>query len=80
MVVMFLIYLSYLVGRFVYFMFRRDLYTDGYQDGIYSSMSRLAKLKYSHDTNTTICFVPEEEYWKDVNDAYKRSVGGETNK
>ena len=80
MVVMSLIYLSYLVGRLVYFMLRRDLYTDGYQDGIYSSMSRLAKLKYSHDTNTTICFVPEEEYWKDVNDAYKRSVGGETNK
>ncbi len=80
MVVMFLIYLSYLVGRLVYFMLRRELYTAGYQDGIYSSMSKLAKLKYSHDMNTTICYVPDEEYWKDVNDAYKRSVEGETNK
>ena len=80
MVVMFLVYAFYLVARLVYFILRRDLYTSGYQDGIYTTLSRTAKLRYSTAGDVTIAFMQEDEYWKDINDAYRRNVEGETNK
>lgn len=80
MVVMFLVYAFYLVARFVYFILRRDLYTSGYQDGIYTALNKTAKFKYSTATDVTIAFVQEDEYWKDINGAYRRNVEGETNK
>ena len=80
MVVMFLVYAFYLVARLVYFILRRDLYTSGYQDGIYTSLSKTAKIKYSTVADVVIAFVQEDEYWKDINGAYRRNVEGETNK
>ena len=56
------------------------MYTSGYQDGIYTALNKTAKFKYSTATDVTIAFMQEDEYWKDINGAYRRNVEGETNK
>ena len=76
-IVMFLIYAFYLVARAVWFTFRRELYHEGYRDGVYSGVSKYAKLKYHPDINLVECDLSEDVVYQSSGDAYQRYVKGE---
>lgn len=70
--ILFFVYAFYLVARSVYFLFKRDLYLSGYQDGTYSKIDQHVKMKYHPDTNTCACVVSDTEFNEDMDAAYKR--------
>ena len=44
----------------------KDTYECGFDDGLHSSLTKIAKMRYNKDLDVCICVVPADEYKKEV--------------
>lgn len=62
-----IVVLSTIVSVAVIFLLRmKDTYECGFDDGLHSSLTKIAKMRYNKDLDVCICVVPADEYKKEV--------------
>lgn len=62
-----IVVLSTIVSVAVIFLLRmKDTYECGFDDGLHSSLTKVAKMRYNKDLDVCICVVPADEYKKEV--------------
>jgi len=62
-----IVVLSTIVSVAVIFLLRmKDTYECGFEDGLHSSLTKIAKMRYNKDLDVCICVVPADEYKKEV--------------
>ena len=62
-----IVVLSTIVSVAVIFLLRmKDTYECGFEDGLHSSLTKVAKMRYNKDLDVCICVVPADEYKKEV--------------
>ena len=56
-----------IVSVAVIFLLRmKDTYECGFEDGLHSSLTKIAKMRYNKDLDVCICVIPADEYKKEV--------------
>ena len=62
-----IVVLSTIVSVAVIFLLRmKDTYECGFEDGLHSSLTKVAKMRYNKDLDVCICVVPADEYKKEI--------------
>lgn len=62
-----IVVLSTIVSVAVIFLLRmKDTYECGFEDGLHSSLTKIAKMRYNKDLDVCICVIPADEYKKEV--------------
>lgn len=62
-----IVVLSTIVSVAVIFLLRmKDTYECGFDDGLHSSLTKIAKMRYNKDLDVCICVIPADEYKKEV--------------
>ena len=62
-----IVVLSTIVSVAVIFLLRmKDTYECGFEDGLHSSLTKIAKMRYNKDLDVCICVVPADEYKKEI--------------
>ena len=66
MEIVLIVLVSLFCGIAVFLSMRKDMYEQGFDDGLHSQLGKLAKQRYNREVDCVLFVVPKDEYEKEL--------------